>query len=140
MKALYKLYQQKVTILDSTIDTLHEEIDNVRINAEQTFTSKTNEIVNKLRNDIKPQNVPYSSTHFPTTPTNNVPSRVHPSPYPSQPRPRTDVPSGHSPYQQPTDSAFKGVKMDVLRKLVKISGNDSDQLLDFYTKLRTAML
>ena len=34
MKDLYKLYQRETTILDSTIETLHEEIDNVRINTE----------------------------------------------------------------------------------------------------------
>ena len=45
MKELYKLYQKKSTILDSTIDTLHEEIDNVCIDAENVFRAKTSEII-----------------------------------------------------------------------------------------------
>ena len=140
LKDLYKMYQRKTTILDSTIDTLHEEIDNVRLDAQRAFKHKTNEFINNLQNEFQHRDVPNPNTPLPSTPYKTAPSHVHPSPYPSQPKKSNTHPFVQSPYQRPTDSVFKGVKMDVLRKLVKISCNDSAQLLDFYTKLRTAML
>ena len=137
MKELYKLYQRKTTILDSTLDTLHEEIDNVRINAENVFWAKTSEIITKLRHDIATQYVPPPSTPFPSTPTHHNVHNVQPSPYPSRATPSREL---HSSYHRSSNSNYKGVKTDVLWKMVKLSCNDSDQLLDFYTKLRTAML
>ena len=40
MKSLYKTYQNKNTILDGAIDTLHEELDNVCINTEKVFQKR----------------------------------------------------------------------------------------------------
>ena len=87
MKDLYKLYQKKTTIFDSTIDTLHEEIDNFRIDAKNVFKIQTTEVVNKLRYDIANHNVPPPSTPYPSTPTHQQKTpKMHPSPYPSQAR------------------------------------------------------
>ena len=140
MKELYKIYQKKTTILDGTIDTLHEEIDNVRMDAERTFKIKTNEILQSIRRNVTGQRISSSDTSHqhkaqPTTPSSE---RFHFSQSSPHKFPSTAFPQ--SPYQRTPVSSYKGVKTDVLRKMVKLSCNDSDQLLDFYTKLRTAML
>ena len=72
MKSLYKTYQNKTSILDGTIDTLHEELDNIRINTEKSFKKRTEEILQNIDNFPNEQNVPPRPIHFhsSTTPIN----------------------------------------------------------------------
>ena len=107
------------------------------MDAERTFKMKTNEIIQSLQQNDRPR---VSSTNQQqqtqaTTPTTERFQFSQPSP-----QKFTSSSFPHSPYQHTPVSTYKGVKTDVLRKMVKLSCNDSDQLLDFYTKLRTAML
>ena len=137
MKNLYRTYQSKTSILDSTLDTLHEELDNVQINAEKVFIQRTEEILRSKQTFNSP--IPTTSYNTSTTPLTH--QRTNVSTHEQRQRTNRHTPERSSNHHhQPMESPYRGVKTDIIRKMVKLSCTDSDQLLDFYTKLRTAMM
>ena len=140
MKRLYKTYQNKTSILDGTINTLHEELDNIQINTEKVFQKQTEEILQNLHHFLNKQNVPSRPIqyHSSTTPVNQHPTSTYHTP---NDRPQYQPSNtSHQQFRHRTETQYKGIKTDIIRKMAKLSCTDSDQLLDFYTKLRTAMM
>ena len=68
MKNLLKQYQDKTTVLDSTIDVLHDELDTLKADVEQSFRQQTEQLLTSLKADLL--DTPTSKTHQPVTPQN----------------------------------------------------------------------
>ena len=148
VKSLLKQYEEKTAVLDSTIDILNEEIDSIKNDVERNFERRAQELLTKLQEDFKPQA---------TAPTNPVTPQKPPTSSAMfqnkwqtnlnqpEPDPTTTgfIPSSYNQnfsYQQKQSTPYQGVRTDIIRKNVKISCQDETQLLDFYIKLRTAMI
>ena len=138
MKTLLKQYETKVTVLDSTIDVLNDELDNVKKDALDSFHRKAQEIFRTVHSET------FSNASHPITPQKQQPSsgifqnkwKTNVNDDPTIPRPESHATFTH----RPTSTPYQGVRTDIIRKNVKISCQDETQLLDFYVKLRTAMI
>ena len=146
MKALLKQYQSKVTVLDSTIDVLTEELDATKAEVYDNLERQANELLTKMKKEIHfDQELPPTN---PVTPQKTTTSRLFQNKWPTniddnhvQDHHRMNIPqrsSANSPSQHTTP--YQGVRTDIIRKNVKLSCQDEQQLLDFYIKLRTAMI
>ncbi len=145
MKQLLKEYQTKATILDSTVDIVNDELDTIKEDVTAAFQEQVRALLAEVQNDVA---TPHPQTNgIPITPQKQQSSAGM-----FQNRWRTSVdttspPSSHhtvDPQQKLSASSshthYQGVQTDILRKNVKLSCQDENQLVDFYIKLRTAMI
>lgn len=153
MKTLLKQYQDKVTILDSTIDVLHEELDSIKSDVQDEFKKNATDFLTSFKKNLQ-SDTPTKGTH-PVTPQqpsrqsnvfqNKWPTSIDKDlPHDSDTDTYGYIPSSHrhkqfSTTERPT-TPYQGVRTDIIRKNIKISCQDETQLLDFYIKLRTAMI
>ena len=66
MKVLLKQYQDKTTVLDSTIDVLNDELETIKADVMQEFKKQSTEILTTLREELTQPPTP--TTHHPVTP------------------------------------------------------------------------
>ena len=67
IKVLLKQYQDKTTVLDSTIDVLNNELDTIREDVTQDFKIHSKKIITTLREELMTQ-PPAPTTQHPVTP------------------------------------------------------------------------
>ena len=142
MKKLLKEYQTKVTILDSTVDIVNDELDNIKEDVTSAFKEQARSLLTEMQSNaaavsnsipVTPQKQQSSTTLFQNKWQTSVDTDPSPSPN------HTFVPPS-KPSVSSSPIQYQGVRTDILRKNVKISCQDETQLLDFYIKLRTAMI
>ena len=150
LKALAKDYATRVEIMDATVDFIRNEFSEIKEAHRTTIRHELDDALDNFRQSFQ-KNKPHllddnrKHTVTPQRHSRNVHRKGNRNsfvPFDNGVDSSSDSELDHSRSSRSKRGVplYQGVRTDVIRKNVRISCPDETQLLDFYTKLRTAMI
>ena len=150
LKHLVKEYQTRVEIMDATVDFLRDDFSTFKNDQLKSLSDSFAKELAKVKDlAYQSSNLRGSQTVTPQRHRRHHSSHHRPTSvrqgYSEDDESSSDADSDHVDSVRPSrhksfHSTYQGVRTDLIRKNVKISCSDETCLLDFYTKLRTAMI
>ena len=150
LKTLAKDYATRVEIMDATVDFIRNEFSQIKETHKTTIRHELDAALDTFRQSFQHKKFPSLDDNRKNTVTPQRQSRhAHKKghrhsfvPFDNEDDSSSESELDHSRSSRSKRGVplYQGVRTDVIRKNVRISCPDETQLLDFYTKLRTAMI